>query len=155
MHSKPSAQPNYFSAFMSEIVQDPKYGIAKSEDIHGQPHVVRGEEAEKLSQNHSELLLFETERKWEFSICFFFLPWFREIPSTLKLIAAIKKPDMDHCYPPQIMCFDPTFFDHLEIMKANGIKFDHKMSDITTDQMTMGYIWNSARGMYEPVFREK
>lgn len=155
MHSKPSAQPKYFSAFISEIVQDPKYGIAKSEDIHGQPHVVRGEEAEKLSQNYSELLLFETERKWEFSMCFFFFPWFREIPSTLKLIAAIKKPDMDHCYPPQIMCFDPTFFDHLEIMKANGIKFDHKMSDVTTDQMTMGYIWNSARGMYEPVFREK
>lgn len=146
---------NYFRTFISEIVQDPKYGIAKSEDIHEQPNVLKGEEAEKMSQNYNELLLFETERKWEFSTCFFFLPWFREIPSTLKLIATIKRPDMDHCYPPQVMCFDPKFFDHLEIMKANGIMFNHKMSDITTDQMTMGYTWNSARGLYQPTLQGK
>lgn len=154
MQTKPVKQ-NYFSAFIREIVQDPKYALAKSEDIHWQPHVVKGEEAEKLAQSYNELLLFETETKYEPIWFLFFLPFSREVPSTLKLIATIKRSAIDHCSLPQVVCFDPNFFDHLEIMKENGIVFNHKMNDITTDQMTMGYTWNSARGLYEPVLREK
>lgn len=146
---------SYFSDFIAEIMQGHKYGLAKAEDIHGQPHVHAGEEAEKLSETHNELILFEMKTQWEFCVCFFFLPWFRKIPDTLKLVAIIKRPDFDHLDPPKIMCFDDAFFEHLEILKANGMVFNHELSTVTNNQMNMGYEWNSARGMYEPVLKKK
>ena len=147
-------KPTRFNPFISALLQNPRYRIARSEDIHGQPRACTGIEAEKLCMSNDELLIFEIERKWEYTPFFFFLPWWREIPSNLHLVGVAKKPDA-HDKPLQVMSFDFGFFNHLQIMQENGVVFELKMSDTTSDTNVMGYSYNSARAMYEPVLKEK
>lgn len=146
---------SHFKDLIQKLMQESKYALAKSEDIHDQPHVYSGDEAENMAQSHNELLLFELKTKLEVRIALFFFPLFRRVPNTLKLIAEIKRPNKDHLSAPSITCFDRAFFEHLEILKANGMVFNHELSTITDNQMIMGYVWNDARGMYEPVFEKK
>lgn len=154
MKKKPRSG-SYFSDLIQTLLQDSKYALARGEDIHDQPHVYTGEAAEDMAQSHNELLLFELKTQWEFCLAFFFFPLFRRVPNTLKLIAEIKRPDKDHLSVPSITCFDRAFFEHLEILKANGMTFEHSLNTVTSDQMIMEHIWNVARGMYEPVLMKK
>lgn len=74
--------------------------------------------------------------------------------ATFTLSVLQKKPDA-HDKPLQVMSFDFGFFNHLQIMQENGVVFELKMSDTTSDTNVMGYSYNSARAMYEPVLKEK
>ncbi|MDQ5912299.1 MAG: hypothetical protein QG568_514 [Patescibacteria group bacterium] len=139
---KSNNPPNPFTQFIRELVKNPKYQIAEIKDAFENPRLFTNDEAEKLSLSRNALLIFEINRKWEFYPLFFFLPWFREVIVTPKLIAVIQRPRIECDKPPKVMCFDANFFDHLGILKANGLPLDHKMCEVVDALTSAGYVWH-------------
>lgn len=132
---------NTFTRFIRELTLNPRYQIAEVKDAFKKPHLFNQDEAEKLSLSRSTLLIFEVEKKFEFRPFFFFLPWFREVTVTHKLIGVVQRPRIDCDKPPEVLCLDANFFDHLDVLKANGTPLDHKMSEEIDALTSAGYVW--------------
>jgi hypothetical protein len=153
-------ESNPFKTFIKAVLSSSRYGIVPYEDvdygrIQTRSRIFTGIDDIEDALNHDDLCIFKITKAWEFRFLFFLLPWWEKIPDTLTLIARVKRPDTDETSPLQVLCFDLEFYDHLEIMIENGITLETKVDALNSKTTTLGYTWNPARQLYQPVFETK